>query len=109
MLLILTNSLDGTVDFLMEHLKQESVFRFNIDLWADYEIQIHADNFWIKDPTGRFIDEQMVSSCYYRKPRFDLIATVPKGGSLENWLKSSGHISPESSGISAVSKVRLDW
>jgi hypothetical protein len=88
MLLILTNSLDGTVDLLMERLGDYPVFRFNIDLWSDYRVWIEGQSFRIEDPVGRCIEEKTVRSCYWRKPRFDDNDVVPSGGSLNNWLKA---------------------
>ena len=88
MLLILTNSLDGTVDLLVEAVGQMPVFRFNVDLWSEYQVQIDADHFSITDPIGRTIDENSVKSCYWRKPTFDLIEVVPQGGSIDAWLEA---------------------
>lgn len=88
MLLILTNSLDGTVDLLLEAAGQTPIFRFNVDMWADYEFRIDAERFSISDPTGRSISEGSVSTCYWRKPRFDLLEAIPQGGSISGWLKA---------------------
>lgn len=88
MLLILTNSLDGTVDLLLEGISSIPVFRFNIDLWRDYDIEISHDSFFIQDPTGRRVDEKTVQACYWRKPSFDDAVAIPAGGSLDGWIKS---------------------
>jgi hypothetical protein len=88
MLLILTNSLDSTVDLLVEAAQQKPIFRFNVDLWADYQVHIDENHFSITDPTGREIDENSTKSCYWRKPRFDLVEAVPEGGSIDGWLKA---------------------
>lgn len=57
-LLILTNSLDGTSDILVELCRQKSidVFRWNVDLFFKYEISLNSSNFVISDPVGRTID-----------------------------------------------------
>lgn len=86
MLLIITSSLDGTVDLLLEELGDHPVFRFNIDLWSHYNFLIDADGFMIEDPLGRRADENSVSSCYWRKPHTATYGETPVGGSIENWL-----------------------
>lgn len=57
-LLIPTNSTDGTCDSLVRLLKQRGIpfFRWNIDLWTQYEICSTQDSFNITDPTGRKVD-----------------------------------------------------
>lgn len=57
-LLILTNSTDGTCDSLVYLLKQRGVpfFRWNVDLWRHYEINVTQATFSITDPLGRSIN-----------------------------------------------------
>lgn len=89
MILILTNSQDGTTDLLMPHLTPfAEVFRFNIDLWRDYSWSIGSEGYKLSDPTGRICQESQVGAVYDRKvmfspPRLD----VPAGGSEEAWLR----------------------
>ena len=70
MLLILTNSIDGTSDVLI-HLcaeRGEPVFRFNIDLWLDYRSAWTPAGFAIRDPSGRTVASEEVSACLWRRP-----------------------------------------
>jgi hypothetical protein len=69
-LLLLTNSIDGTADVLVglcaQH--QRPVFRFNIDLWLDYRFAWTPAGFAIRDPSGRTVEPQDVTSCLWRRP-----------------------------------------
>lgn len=66
MLLLITGSLDGTSDLLVEALG-EKVFRFNYDLFNEYELEFRP-NFWeIKNPAGRTISSDTVSSAFWWK------------------------------------------
>lgn len=87
MLLILTNSMDGTTDLLMPFLtKKCEVFRFNIDLWHHYQIQINEHKFEFKDPSSRVINEDICSGLYIRKAYFlDENREKPAGGDIETW------------------------
>jgi hypothetical protein len=70
LLLLLTNSIDGTADVLV-HLctqRHQPVFRFNIDLWVDYQFAWTPAGFAIRDPSGRMIKSEDVSSCLWRRP-----------------------------------------
>lgn len=57
-LLVLTNSVDGTCDVLVEIFKKYNIpiFRWNIDLWQHYEIVNSYKECLISDPTGRVVD-----------------------------------------------------
>ena len=88
MLLILTNSLDGTTDELVRRIGSENVFRFNLDLWRDYEIEIRPGSFFLADPTGRRVEDHEVAVCYVRKPTFDDPLAIPAGGCQEAWLRA---------------------
>lgn len=66
MLLLITGSLDGTSDLIVDELC-EKVFRFNYDLFNDYELEF-SPNFWsIKSPAGRTINSETVSSVFWWK------------------------------------------
>lgn len=66
MLLLITGSIDGTSDFIVEELG-EKVFRFNYDLFNEYELEFRP-NFWeIKNPTGRTINSNTVASVFWWK------------------------------------------
>jgi hypothetical protein len=70
LLLILTNSIDGTSDVLV-HLcaeRRQPVFRFNIDLWLDYRFAWTPAGFAIRDPSERTVASEDVSSCLWRRP-----------------------------------------
>lgn len=90
MLLIATNSMDGTTDLLLPFLVgRKEVFRFNVDMWRSYRIEITDDSFCIEDPTGRFITQRECSSFYLRKPYFlDEDRMKPAGGDIESWCQS---------------------
>jgi hypothetical protein len=88
MLLVLTNSLDGTTDELVRRIGAEQVFRLNVDLWREYRISVDPSGFSLSDPTGRTCSSGTVRAAYVRKPTFDDPITVPEGGSLEAWLRS---------------------
>jgi hypothetical protein len=70
LLLLLTNSIDGTADVLV-HLcaaRHQPVFRFNIDLWLDYQLAWTPAGFAIRDPSERTVSSQDVSACLWRRP-----------------------------------------
>lgn len=88
MLLILTNSIDATTDELVRRIGVGHVFRFNVDLWRDYEIQVDPSGFRIADPTGRSCASADIRAAYVRKPTFDDLIDTPAGGCLEAWLRA---------------------
>ena len=89
MLLILTHSQDHTTDAVLDHLKDLEVFRFNIDLWQDYEWQVNEDTFVIRDPLGRTCTDEQTHAVYLRKLIFNpAIIDVPAGGSEEAWTRA---------------------
>jgi hypothetical protein len=53
-----TNSVDGTTDALLQIAAETgvSLFRWNIDLWQDYEICFDGEHFRFSDPLGRTVD-----------------------------------------------------
>lgn len=88
MLLILTNSTDGTTDEIVRRIGTDRCFRFNIDLWRDYSVAFSASGFAIADPTGRAVASREVRACYLRKPSFDDPTGIAPGGSPEAWARS---------------------
>ncbi|MCE1238143.1 MAG: hypothetical protein LWW93_17475 [Hyphomicrobiales bacterium] len=70
MLLLLSNSIDGTADVLVELCRERGlgVFRFNIDLWTHYRFAWTAEGFVFHDPTGRSIASEDVSAVLWRRP-----------------------------------------
>ncbi|MBL9179512.1 MAG: hypothetical protein JNM65_15725 [Verrucomicrobiaceae bacterium] len=87
MLLILTNSVDGTTDEIIRRLGKHPAFRFNVDLWRQYEFEFTPHGFFLRDPAGRTVREEDVSRLYVRKPNFDEPVDRPAGGSLEWWTQ----------------------
>lgn len=74
-ILILTNSIDGTSDILIEICEAQgaTIFRWNVDLWSFYEIVCTEENFRIIDPTGRCVDlTDKDTFLLWRKPFTDL-------------------------------------
>ena len=70
MLLLLTNSVDGTADILVGLCAErgQPVFRFNIDLWASYRFVWTPDGFAFADPAGRAAASEALSACLWRRP-----------------------------------------
>lgn len=88
MLLIFTNSLDGTADEIVRRIGSNQVFRFNLDLWRDYTFHVDGGGFFITDPTGRTCSSSNVRAAYVRKPSFDDPLNIPEGGCPEAWLRA---------------------
>jgi hypothetical protein len=88
MLLILTGSMDGTSDEVVRRVGSQRVFRFNLDLWREYRIQVTREGFTLSDPSGRTVHSDQVKACYVRKPSFDDMIAIPEGGCVEAWLRS---------------------
>jgi hypothetical protein len=63
-----SNSYDLSLDLLIRRLGTEQVFRFNLDLWRDYSLQIEARRFSIADPTGRSVSCDRIAKFLWRKP-----------------------------------------
>jgi hypothetical protein len=100
-LLILTNSADGTCDALVRLLNCRNIplFRWNVDLWRDYQIRTTSERIEISDPTGRHIDlgdPEVV--LLWRKPfadlmEFDGLPIAPEDqeaalGQIAQWLRA---------------------
>jgi len=67
-LLIITSSYDATVDFLLSFLPPGGVFRFNTDLFQQYELWFDASGFTLTDPAGRSCSSQQTYKAYWRWP-----------------------------------------
>ncbi len=68
LLFIYTNSYDLTADVLIRRIGNVGVFRFNLDLWRDYRIEINEDRFRVTNPTGRTIESKDITKFLWRKP-----------------------------------------
>lgn len=57
-LFVPTNSIDGSADVLAHlcRVQEVGLFRWNIDLWDSYEVDIRHSCFLFRDPTGRQVD-----------------------------------------------------
>lgn len=66
MLLIITGSIDGTSDRILLSLR-ERAFRFNFDLYRDYEFEL-TPNYWrIANPTGHAISSETITGLWWWK------------------------------------------
>ncbi len=63
-----TNSYDHSADLLVKRVGNDRLFRFNLDLWRDYRVQIESDRFFIGSPAGRTADSNFVIKFLWRKP-----------------------------------------
>lgn len=69
-ILIITCSYDKTIDYITEKNKHRAdFFRFNVDLFADYNIVI-SDSHWEISHGNNTITNDTTISIYYRKPAF---------------------------------------
>jgi hypothetical protein len=70
MLLLLSNSIDGSADLLVALCAERGVpvFRFNIDLWTRYRFAWTADGFAFHDPAERSVRSEEISACLWRRP-----------------------------------------
>jgi hypothetical protein len=67
-LFIYTNSYDLSADVLIRRLGVEAVFRFNLDLWQEYRIEIDGRRFAIENPMGRKVESSGIAKFLWRKP-----------------------------------------
>lgn len=86
MILILTNSLDTTTDLLIQSIGSQNVFRFNLDLYKQYNFCVDSQTFKISDPIGRTITEQTTTKLYIRKPTHNT-ELEGDGGSNEHYAR----------------------
>ncbi|MCX8483230.1 MAG: hypothetical protein ORN50_06575, partial [Crocinitomicaceae bacterium] len=66
MLLLITNSSDGTGNLLVDKF-QKDIFRFNYDLFNDYRFELKPDFWQITNPAGLTISSKTVTSCFWWK------------------------------------------
>jgi len=66
-LLLITGSIDATSNLLIRSLGTEQVFRFNFDLYKDYELVFSPDYWSIKNPAGHCIDSNSVTKVFWWK------------------------------------------
>ncbi len=85
MLLILSNSIDGSADVLVRLCaeRRQPVFRFNIDLWLNYRFAWTPDGFAIRDPCERMVTSGDISACLWRRPTLRDTPTW-QGGTAED-------------------------
>lgn len=67
MLLLITGSDDGTSDLIVSRLGHQNVFRFNYDLFKDYELEFRTDYWEITNPAGHKITSKTVTSAFWWK------------------------------------------
>jgi hypothetical protein len=67
-LFIYTNSYDLSADVLIRRLGNAAVFRFNLDLWRDYQIEINRNRVTITNPSGRSVQSNNIAKFLWRKP-----------------------------------------
>lgn len=93
MLLLLSNSLDGTADVIVGLCSERAqpVFRFNIDLWAQYRFAWTRDGFVFHDPAGRTLRSDSISACLWRRPS---LRDTPdwEGGSPDDRIATEGEL-----------------
>ena len=69
-ILIITCSYDKTVDYIMTKFNHKAdFFRFNVDLFSEYNVTISAVN-WEITHGNDTISKERTKSIYYRKPAF---------------------------------------
>jgi hypothetical protein len=77
--------LDGSSDVLVELCRQKNieVFRFNIDLFAHYEVRFNKSEFILEDPTGRNVSVHDPNiRLLWRKPFLESV-TWPEATEVE--------------------------
>ena len=66
-ILIITSSIDYTVDYIISKYTDANFYRLNVDLFDSYQILITNAGWSIESDTGK-IEHNKVKSIYYRKP-----------------------------------------
>ena len=70
-ILIITSSIDVTVDYIIKKNEEISFFRFDVDEFSNYEINVSNYTWTIRNKVSdSVIEMQNVISIYYRKPIF---------------------------------------
>src|SRR5271169_5874101 len=67
-LFIYTNSFDLSADTLIHRLGNDAVFRFNLDLWQEYAVEIDHHRVVIANPAGRTMESANIAKFLWRKP-----------------------------------------
>ena len=67
MILVISSSYDRTCDYIIEKYENFNFFRFNIDDFSNYSINVSARGFEIESKTQKINSENCIS-IYYRKP-----------------------------------------
>lgn len=72
--LIITSSIDVTVDYIIERYKgMVEFYRVDVDLFSDYEIIVGGSNQWTISSSKWQIKKGDIYSIYYRKPRLPVL------------------------------------
>lgn len=66
-ILIITSSIDYTVDYIISKYPKVNFYRINIDMFSQYRFLI-TNNGWSIDSASGKVEEAQVQSIYYRKP-----------------------------------------
>lgn len=89
MIFICTCSQDAATNYLIPYLKDQQVFRFDIDKPEDYTWHFSQDGFeMVNLKTKLSINSKTLSSFYLRKPIYVQHIDVPKAGCQENWCRN---------------------
>ena len=76
--LVITSSIDYTVDYIIDKFPSVCFYRLNIDMFTDYKILIKNDGWEIRSASGVITSESTIS-IYYRKPMLpDLTCVLPQ-------------------------------
>lgn len=67
MLLLITGSLDGTADLLVQEVGSSNCFRFNYDLFQDYKLEFTPSYWSITNPSGHSINSNNVTRAFWWK------------------------------------------
>lgn len=67
-ILIITSSIDYTVDYMITKFSNVNFYRLNVDMLEFYKIRITEDNWEISNDVWK-IGSNIIDSIYYRKPR----------------------------------------
>lgn len=99
MLLLITGSADGTMDLLVDHLR-EPFFRWNVDDLASYEVAVELEGWKVSNPVGREITSHTATRCMWWKPPFlgasddnyvrDEVAEMARA--IYSWFEDNGSI-----------------
>lgn len=68
--IVFTDSKDVTTDVIFQYVPNVSknIFRFNFDLFDEYQFELTPTDFYIADPLGRVASLSNTKKAYYRKP-----------------------------------------